>query len=79
MKTKMILNWAGMQSVIIHAISNHGGRATWKEIKEAVLAEGWNPSDWLTQVRGPLQGLINDNRIKRVDNRGECEIYVLAP
>jgi hypothetical protein len=73
---KMILNWTGMQSVIVHAVDKPGG-ASWREIKEAVLSEGWNPTDWMTQVRGPLQGLLDEGIIRRVDRDNESERYVL--
>ena len=74
---KMILNWAGVQSVIVATVDQPTG-ATWREIKEAIEAEGWNPTDWLTQVRGPLQGLLDERIIRRVDNKGASESYVLA-
>lgn len=73
---KMILNWAGVQSVIVATVDQPGG-ATWKQIKEAIGAEGWCPADWLVQVRGPLQGLINEGVIRRVDATGASEHYVL--
>lgn len=77
MQPKMLLNWAGVQSVIVDAVDKPGG-ATWKEIKEAIEAEGWTPRDWLTQVRGPLQNLIDTKFIERIDKPGESECYVIA-
>lgn len=78
MTPKMILNWTGMQSVIIHTIDKNEGKATWKQIKEAVLEEGWKPCDWMTQVRGPLQGLIDEKIVKRIDHETQSETYELA-
>jgi hypothetical protein len=77
MSTKMLMTVTNVQLVIKDAV-NHSGGATWKQIKDAIIAEGWTPCDWLTQVRGPLQGLIQEGEIIRVDNDGESERYVLA-
>ena len=74
---RMIMNWAGVQTVIMAAVDQPGG-ATWKQIKSAIEAEGWEPADWLTQVRGPLQGLIQEGLIRRIDITNESERYELA-
>lgn len=73
--TKHVMSWTTVQLVIMDATNKPGG-ATWKQIKEAIEAEGWTPADWLTQVRGPLQGLINDGVIRRVDKITSSETYV---
>lgn len=73
--SKLLMSWATVQLVIMDAANKPGG-ATWKEIKDAIYAEGWEPADWLTQVRGPLQGLINDGVIRRVDKSTSSEMYV---
>jgi hypothetical protein len=74
----MIMNWAGVQLVIFTTVDRPGG-ATWKQIKSAIEAEGWTPTDWLTQVRGPLQGMIQEGVIRRVDYEAGSEHYELAP
>jgi hypothetical protein len=74
---RLILNWACVQLIIVDTIDKPGG-ASWRQIKEAVLAEGLEPGDWLTQVRGPLQGLIQEGVIRRVDHDDKGETYELA-
>lgn len=69
------MSWASVQLVIQDVTSKPGG-ASWKEIKEAVQREGMEPTDWLTQVRGPLQQLINEGRVRRIDSDYEAERYV---
>jgi hypothetical protein len=77
MKIKHHMNWTGVQLVIIETVNRVGG-ATWKQIKSAVESEGWEPTDWLTQVRGPLQGLIDEGRVRRIDTPDKSESYELT-
>ncbi len=63
-----------MQLVILDELIHSGG-CNWKQIKAAVEAHGFQPVDWLTQVRGPLQGLIDEGRVIRKDT--DHEFYTL--
>ncbi len=63
-----------MELVILDEIIESGG-CNWKQIKEAVLAQGFEPVDWLTQVRGPLQSLIDEGKVVR---DSATEIYRVA-
>ncbi len=63
-----------MQLVILDELIESGG-CNWKRIKDAVEAHGFQPVDWLTQVRGPLQALIDEGRVVRLD--ADHEIYKL--
>lgn len=74
-RPRHLMSWASVQLVIQDVTSKPGG-ASWKEIKEAVQREGMEPTDWLTQVRGPLQQLINEGRVRRIDSDYEAERYV---
>jgi hypothetical protein len=61
--------------IIIDTIVNTRG-CNWSAIKAAVLAHGHQPEDWLSEVRGPLQMLINEKMVCRAQTEQEC--YVLC-
>jgi hypothetical protein len=63
-----------MQLVIIDELLETGG-CNWKHLKDAVEAHGFHPVDWLTQVRGPLQALIDEGRVVRAES--DNELYQL--
>ena len=60
----MIKNWTSLSLVIEDVISRPGG-ASWADIQNATLDMGWTIHDWLTEVRGPLQALLNSGKIRR--------------
>jgi hypothetical protein len=72
---KLLMNWTGVLLVILEVTDKDEG-ATWKQIKDAIEAQGWEPKDWLTEVRGPLQRLIDEGRVKRVDREDQSEVYI---
>lgn len=72
---KMLLTQANVQMIILDATKKPGG-VSWRQIKEAILREGMTPTNWLTQVRGPLQGLLNEGFVRRIDSDHESERYV---
>lgn len=48
---------------------HHGGRMSWQQIRLAIeVCLDVDPTkvDWLTQVRGPLQWMINQGELRRV-------------
>lgn len=70
------MNFTAVQLIIVDTIVSTGG-CSWKDIKDAIIAHGYEPIDWLTQVRGPLQNLIDEKKVRRLpDTEHEC--YVLA-
>ncbi len=76
-KRKHLMNWTSVQLVIMAKVEDANG-ATWAQIKTAILTEGWQPKDWLTQVRGPLQGLIDDHRIARTPDPTQEHYYAVT-
>lgn len=57
-----------IREILLNAITQEGG-AQWSAIAAAV-SEQHTVKNWLTQVRGPLQGLMNEGLIKRSTGSG---------
>lgn len=64
-------------SALGRVIDKHGGTATWAQIT-AALGEEFVIKNWLTQVRGPLQGLLDANILVRT-NSVHVEAYQKHP
>lgn len=48
---------------------------TWGEIRDTVIATNGTPKNWVTEVRSPLQALINAGKIVRSDDISK-EVYI---
>jgi len=64
-----------IESIILATVKGTGS-ATWSEICEAVKARH-DVKNWLSEVRGPLQGLLNQGAISRFPDVHK-EVYVLV-
>jgi hypothetical protein len=47
---------------------------TWPEIRAAIIATNGTPKNWVTEVRSPLQSLVNSGKIVRGDDVSK-EVY----
>lgn len=48
---------------------------SWVEIRDTVIAKNGTPKNWVTEVRSPLQALINAGKIVRTDDFTK-EVYI---
>jgi len=60
-------------SALYKMISPEG--TAWGEIRDNVINTMGNPKNWVTEVRRPLQALINAGKIVRSDDVSK-EIYI---
>ena len=48
---------------------------SWVEIRDTVIAKNGTPKNWVTEVRSPLQVLMNTGKIARTDDFTK-EVYI---
>lgn len=48
---------------------------SWGEIRDTVIAKNGTPTNWVTEVRSPLQALLNTGKIVRSDDVSK-EVYI---
>lgn len=65
-----------IKAALLGTIANGTNGASWGDIRQRIEADKFTVKNWMTQVRSPLQELINENQIARTDNVHE-ERYVL--
>ena len=60
-------------SALLKMISSDG--TSWADIRDAVILTNGTPKNWLTEVRSPLQALLNSGKVVR-ENDVTKEIYI---
>ena len=66
-----------VSNLIIKALQQGKGKADWYAIRTMIINSGYRPTNWRTDVRGPLQMLLRRKVIERTEDM-DHEVYTKA-